>query len=119
MNETDAREACKNFGARWAVVKVTDGALVCTLNGLSWSSNCNKCSADWRMIVWRDGANEYPKDNSNYKNLKLSTKAGKYYGGHDPCIHGNNYPICGDWANNSTSGKYAVQCTLKVSSLKK
>ena len=36
-------------------------------------------------------------------NFTLSTKAGKYYGGHNPCEPGNNYPLCGDWQNPGIS----------------
>ena len=43
------------------------------------------------MLVWKDGAH-HDKNNKHY-----STKAGRYYGGHQPCTAGNNYRFCGRW----------------------
>ncbi len=84
---------------------VREGSLVCTLNSLAWGNNCNKCST-WRLVVWKDGAHEYEAGSNNYDGVQLSTKVGNYYGGHEICAHGDNFPLCGEWGYSS--GKYKV-----------
>ena len=51
------------------------------------------------MLVWEDGGYEYNKGTQQglYQTDDPSTVAGKFYGGHEPCEIGNNYPLCGDW----------------------
>ena len=100
LDESNARRACHNFGHGWAVSKVAEGALVCTFRGVTWEMNCKPCN-EWRMIVWIDGSHDFLEKEKrrifgNF-NWTLSTKAGKYYGGLNPCKPGNNYPLCGDW----------------------
>ena len=48
------------------------------------------------MLVWADGGFEHDKSDSRQPD-DPATVAGKYYGGHEPCNYGNNYPLCGDW----------------------
>ena len=84
---------------------MSDGALICTLNSVDWGSNCNKCDT-WRMLVWQNGAHEHEQGYSSYNSLRVSTKAGKYYGGHNPCRYEDNFPLCGEWGK--PSGKYRV-----------
>ena len=86
---------------------VRDGSVVCTLNSLHWSSNCNKCDT-WRLVVWKDGAHERGPGYGGYNGIQISTKAGRYYGGHDPCMTGNNFPFCGEWSTHP--GKYKAVC---------
>ena len=86
--------ACRNFVGNWDVAKVTDGALVCTLYGVGWGSNCNSCSK-WRLLVWEDGGFEYNDGEHGY--TSPSTVAGKYYGGHQPCVVTDNHQLCGTW----------------------
>ena len=79
------------------MAKVRDRALVCTKDGVEWSSNCSPCSI-WRLMVWENGGFEGSKHESS---KCMSTIAGKYYGGHPyPCSNGviDDYPLCGDWA---------------------
>ena len=102
----DAAQACNDFGNGWSVNVVRDGALICTLNSVTWKNNCNTCDT-WRMVVWKNGAHEYAADqNYNYDGIHLSTTAGKYYGGHENCHlgHLDNFPLCGEWGQ--PSGKY-------------
>ena len=50
--------------------------------------------------MWQDGGIEKMEGDVGYElyeNLHVSTKPGKYYGGHNPCEIANNYPLCGDW----------------------
>lgn len=103
MNEQSARAACKQFGAAWSVDKVTDGSLVCTKDDTRWENNCDTCNT-WRLIVWKDGGIEYTKGTSWYNarakasKFHFTTKAGKYYAGHDPCVgRTDNFPLCGNW----------------------
>ena len=97
LDITAAQKACRNFGNDWKVDHTTDRALICT-KGTSWLSNCDSCSS-WRMLVWEDGGYEYNKGTQQglYQTDDPSTVAGKFYGGHEPCEIGNNYPLCGDW----------------------
>ena len=90
---TGAKRACQNFGKDWKVDRTRDRALICTKD-TRWLSNCDSCSS-WRMLVWEDGGFEY--DKGIVLNDDPSTVAGKYYGGHDPCEYGDNYPLCGSW----------------------
>ena len=48
------------------------------------------------MLVWEDGGFEHNKGFILQPD-DPPTVAGKYYGGHQPCTYGNNYPLCGDW----------------------
>ena len=73
-----------------------DDALVCTLNSLSWYSYCNNCDT-WRLLVWKDGGHAHEAGYIHFQGITVSTKAGKYYGGLDPCAWGDNFPLCGEW----------------------
>ena len=92
---TTAKIACQSFGKDWKVDHTTDRALVCTKENTRWTDNCHSCSS-WRMLVWADGGFEFDKGYSRQLD-DPATVAGKYYGGHEPCNYGNNYPLCGDW----------------------
>ena len=106
FTQSGATKACHGFGNGWDVAKVSDGALVCTLSGVQWDNTCNGCN-DWRLLTWIDGSNEYRKGEfSFYDNFPLSTKAGKYYGGHKPCENGDTYETCGDWKTPGIFDKY-------------
>ena len=55
-----------------------------------------------RLIVWKDGGNEFGKFNQDrYQNITVSTKAGKYYGLRSGCEFGVDFPLCGDWTMNN------------------
>ena len=95
LDITAAKIACQNFGNDWNVDHTTDRALVCTKDNTRWTSNCDSCSV-WRMLVWADGGFEHDKGDARQSD-DPSTVAGKYYGGHEPCEYGNNYPLCGAW----------------------
>jgi len=103
LHEQAAEKACQAFGNGWSVNVVRDGSLVCTLNSLEWRKNCNNCET-WRLVVWKEGAHEETAGYSAYNGIHFSTIAGKYYGGYDPCMVGDHFPLCGEWS----SGKYRV-----------
>ena len=52
-----------------------------------------------RLIVWKDGGNEFAKlSQERYQNVTASTKAGKYYGlRYEDCEFGVDFPLCGEW----------------------
>ena len=52
-----------------------------------------------RLIVWKDGGNEFAKlSQERYQNVTVSTKAGKYYGlRYEDCEFGVDFPLCGEW----------------------
>ena len=60
-----ASKACKQFGAKWAVNKEVDGAIICTKDGLNWTNIYNDCTK-WRMLVWKDA--------SDYNGPKLCSR---------------------------------------------
>merc|ERR1712080_104324 len=95
---------------RDGVYIVTDGSLVCVVNSKlnqyrnctncqHWFNNCATCDK-WRLIVWKNGAHEHPEDKrykDRYNGKNLSTEAGKFYGGHDPCtFNGDDFRFCGE-----------------------
>ena len=98
-----AEQACNEFGTGWNVSIVRDGALICTLNAVTWGDNCNDCNT-WRLVVWKNGAHEYDAGSHEYDGIEVSTKAGEYYGGHDRCSHLGPFPLCGQWGQ--VSGKF-------------
>ena len=102
-----AKKACNEFGNGWSVKVVRDGSLVCTLNSVWWNENCNTCD-NWRLVVWKDGAHEWPAGHSGYYGIQISTMAGRYYGGHQPCKEKDNFPLCGEWTTHP--GKYKAIC---------
>ena len=98
LGVNDARVACIQFGTGWNVAKVSVGALVCTKDGHPAGLSCFDCQK-WRLLVWDDGEDDKSKGDSGDQQ-GLSTKAGSYYGGHTPCTVGDNFPLCGQWADN-------------------
>ena len=107
----DAIDQCKAFGNEWGVDKETivgtsgqyeamKGAIVCTKNGVGWTSNCDSC-ATWRLMVFESGYDEYGGVYGS-----KSTTAGSYYGGHSPCKAGDNFPLCGYWSNGNLKAIY-------------
>ena len=69
---------------------------MCTKGSTSWRDNCNDCTT-WRMVVWQDGGCE---EDSKCKQHSVSTRAGKYYGAHSPCVFADNYQYCGVWGSS-------------------
>jgi len=80
-----------------------------------WTSNCDSCSV-WRMLVWADGGFEHDKGDARQSD-DPSTVAGKYYGGHEPCEYGNNYPLCGDWISTVTTEESTTKATSLTTAL--
>lgn len=96
-----ATRACQNFGNGWSVARTTNKALVCTKNSVSWHANCNSCET-WRLLVWKSGGYEF-YDNDQYHGYLVSTVPGRYYGGRQPCAHGDNHQFCGKWVTSGMS----------------
>ena len=84
-----AKVNCQSFGSEWDVARETSGSIVCTKNGIGWKNNCDSCDT-WRLLVFESGSDEHGTGSK-------STLAGSYYGGHSPCEHGDNLPLCGYW----------------------
>ena len=84
-----AKVKCRSFGSEWDVDRENSGSIVCTKNGMSWGFTCNSCDT-WRLLVLTSGSDEWGTGS-------MSTHAGNYYGGHSPCIAGDNHPWCGYW----------------------
>ena len=83
-NVDSARRACKSFGSDWKVDKESSGALICTKGSKGAGDNCDACDT-WRLVVWKDGSKDPKCDSYTY-----TTYAGYYYGGHEPCVCGDN-----------------------------
>ncbi len=93
--QSAAEQACTEFGNGWSVEKVIEGALICTKDSLHWGQSCTDCEK-WRLLVWEDGADEFPND-QGVTHDPYSTNIGKYYGGHPTCQNENDLPLCGVW----------------------
>ena len=53
--------------------------------------NCESI-AFWRAVVWKDGYGD------PFYYMQYTTRAGHYYGGHDPCQNGDNLGEGIPWA---------------------
>ena len=100
LDSQAAIKACLNFGDGWKVSKTTKDTLICTKPPATWENNCYTCKT-CRMLVWKDGGNEYSCTLEPW--CSVSTVAGSYYGGHQPCELGDNHPYCGMWTSAGTS----------------
>ena len=120
LDLTSAIHACQKFGNDWKVRKVLDRALVCTKGSTRWSQNCNSCET-WRLVVWEDGGWDENKGWSRtYKGkttgpfYSMSTVAGKYYGGANPCRRGDYFPLCGEWTAPSNFSLLSIYKNLRI-----
>ena len=98
LDEQGAEKACREFGIGWSVSVVRDGSLVCTRSPYTWVNNCHTWET-WRLVVWKDGAHEFDAGGSRYDGIPVSSKSGKYYGGHEPCEIADNFPLRGQWGH--------------------
>ena len=90
LGKSAATKACKALG--WSVKWTSDKSLICTAPGRRAGHDCDKCDT-WRLLVWTDGGTDISSAGQTYH-----TKAGRWYGGHQPCKGGWNLPLCdGAW----------------------
>ena len=90
LDEEKATKACKTMG--WTVGWIGDKSLICTAPGISYDNDCNSCET-WRLLVWEDGGRDRLHGGEKY-----NTKAGRSYGGHNPCKEGWSLVQChGSW----------------------
>ena len=95
LDNTAATKACLNFGMEWRVSKTTPEALICTKESTHPGDNCDTCDT-WRLLVLKDGGYDTAIGPHSYP-FPVSTVSGSYYGGHSPCVSGDNFPYCGKW----------------------
>ncbi|MFT4625814.1 MAG: hypothetical protein ACI8PZ_004485 [Myxococcota bacterium] len=67
------------------------GNLLCTNPATGPGSDCNACDAGWATVVWETA------DISPYGCGTFPMTAGRYYGGHSPCLCDGALLDCGDW----------------------
>ena len=87
-----AKQTCRSFGSNWSITRETPGSIVCSL--VPWNENCYNCTK-WRLVVWKDGADEYPN-----RYTDNTTIAGSYYCGYYPECEPDHHIFGGFWMNN-------------------
>ena len=75
----------------WHVAYYWQGSIVCTAPGYDEHDNCEDCDI-YNIVAYVDGAGD-PLCPGGFCN----TYAGHVYGGHDPCVCGDNLRYCQPW----------------------